>query len=493
MACLKTALLFLCAAAPAFAAASVQAVQLRCEYRNNPQGIDVPEPRLSWQLSASDAKLRGLRQSAYRIVVSSSLAQLRASAFDLWDTGKVDSAQAIQLAYHGKALASGAQAAWKVQVWDQDGKPAAWSDAAQWTMGLLRPEDWRGKWIGRDERADYANPESSYHMLDGARWIWDAAVPPTGAPPSPQTPAPAVERFFRETVSIPAGRKISRATLIAGGDNNTDVYLNGEPVATRTAAAMPPILDVGALLHPGDNLLAIRGTQTRPDRPAGVIAVLRVEFTSGDPLIFQTGNRWRASAKVEEGWQKAGYLDSAWRPAVELGSYGMPPWGAVGLTAEHRLPARMLRKEFTVDKKIRRATVYFSGLGLSELYINGAKIGDHVLSPGLTDYDKHTLYVTYELPGLNAGRNVIGLILGNGRYYAPRLQPGTRNFGFPKAIVQLNLEYEDGSRQSVVSDESWKLTTNGPIRANNEYDGEVYDARREMPGWSRAGFDDSSW
>ena len=225
MACLRTALLFLCAAVPAFAAASIQAVQLRCEYRNNPQGIDVPEPRLSWQLAASDAKLRGLRQSAYRIVVSSSLAQLRANSFDLWDTGKVDSAQSIQVAYHGKALASGAQAAWRVQVWDQDGKPAAWSDAAQWSMGLLRPEDWQGKWIGRDEHANYANPESAYHLLDGARWIWDAAVPPPGPPvaATPQTPVPAVERFFRETVSIPADRKISRATLIAGGDNNTDI------------------------------------------------------------------------------------------------------------------------------------------------------------------------------------------------------------------------------------------------------------------------------
>ena len=116
-----------------------------------------------------------------------------------------------------------------------------------------------------------------------------------------------------------------------------------------------------------------------------------------------------------------------------------------------------------------------------------AKVGDHVLSPGFTDYDKHTLYVTYELTNLTEGRNVLGLILGNGRYYAPRIQPCTRNFGFPKAIVQLNLEYEDGTRQSIVSDQSWKLTTNGPIRANNEYDGEEYDARREMPGWSRAG------
>jgi alpha-L-rhamnosidase len=149
-----------------------------------------------------------------------------------------------------------------------------------------------------------------------------------------------------------------------------------------------------------------------------------------------------------------------------------------------------------VDKKVRRASVYFAGLGTSELYLNGAKVGDAVLSPGLTDYDKHVLYVTYDVTiQVAQGRNAAGIMLGNGRYYAPRTREpiGTRDFGYPKVKLQLNVEYEDGSRLSVASDESWKLTVNGPIRANNEYDGEEYDARMESPGWSRAGFDDSKW
>ena len=132
----------------------------------------------------------------------------------------------------------------------------------------------------------------------------------------------------------------------------------------------------------------------------------------------------------------------------------------------------------------------------SELYLNGAKVGDAVLSPGLTDYDKHVLYVTYDVTKQVAqGKNAIGIMLGNGRYYAPRLDipTRTRNFGYPKAKLQLNVEYEDGSRLSVASDESWKLTANGPIRANNEYDGEEYDARMELAGWNKAGFDDSKW
>ncbi len=479
---MKTALLILLPAAQIFAAASLQPARLRCEYRVNPQGIDVTEPRLSWELTAANAKLRGLRQSAYRVVAASSQALLAKNMYDLWDTGKVESAQSTQVAWHGKPLGSGVLVAWRVQVWDQAGQAGNWSGIAQWTMGLLQKENWQGKWIGREEPANYRNPESTYRLLEGARWIWDT-----------ETVAAPGDRYFRETVNVPTNRKIKRATLIAGGDDNTDVYLNGEAVAVHTTAALPPILDLTGLVQAGENLIAIRGTHARPDRPAGVIAALRVEFDSGEPFVLQSANHWRANSKVEDGWQKPEYLDSAWRPSVELGRYGAAPWGWVGITGEHRLAARMLRKEFTLDKKVRRATVYFSGLGLSELYVNGAKVGDHVLSPGLTDYDKHTLYVTYDITTLNTGRNAIGVLLGNGRYYAPRAQAGTRTFGFPKTMVQLNVEFEDGTRHSIVSDESWKLTTNGPIRANNEYDGEEYDARKEIAGWDRPGFDDSAW
>ena len=488
MATMKSALLILLLAAPASAAASLQPVRLRTEYRVNPEGIDAVVPRLSWELTAANGGLRGLRQSAYRVVAASSQARLAANEYDLWDSGKVASAESTQLAYAGKPLGSGVLVAWRVQVWDQAGQASSWSRPAQWTMGLLEKSDWQGKWIGREEPAGYLNPESDYRLLEGARWIWDTAEP---QPPAPGAPPAAA--YFRETIAVPSGRKITRAICIAGGAESADIYLNGEAVYTRTAAGMPPILDITGQLHEGDNLLAIRGVYARADHPAGIVAAVRVEFASGAPLAVLSGNHWRAAGKADEGWQKPDYLDAAWQPAAELGRYPAAPWGAMGWTTEHRLPARMLRKEFTLGKKVRRAAVYLSGLGLSEVYVNGAKVGDHVLSPGLTDYDKHVLYVTYELNNLTQGRNAIGLILGNGRYYAPRLQPGTRNFGFPKAILQLNVEFIDGTRMSIVSDESWKLTTAGPIRANNEYDGEEYDARKEVPAWDKPGFDDSAW
>jgi len=472
-----------------FGSAGVRPQQLRCEYRVNPVGIDVTDPRLSWVLSPVDPKARGLGQKAYRVLAASSEAALRANTGDLWDTGRVQSSDSIQVAYRGKPLVSGAAVFWKVQVWDQDGQASDWSAPAQWSMGLLQPLDWQGRWIGLDEPTGYRDPGSAYQALVGARWIWDTD--------NAQTSAPAGERFFRETFNVPGDRKITRAICIIGGDNAADAVLNGEKIVAGSGTTLPAVAGVTSLVHAGDNTIAVRVVHARAGRPAGLIGAVRIEFAAGEPLLVQTGNHWRAIVKPEDGWQNPGFLDAAWQPAKDLGRYGMAPWGDAGFVCEHRLPARLLRKEFAVAGKVRRATVSYAGLGLSELYLNGARVGDHVLSPGLTDYDKHVLYVTFDVTNqLAAGRNALGLLLGNGRYHAPRgdaVPMRTRDFGDPKALLQLNLEYQDGTRASVVSDESWKLSTAGPIRANNEYDGEEYDALLELPGWSRAGFDDSKW
>jgi alpha-L-rhamnosidase len=154
--------------------------------------------------------------------------------------------------------------------------------------------------------------------------------------------------------------------------------------------------------------------------------------------------------------------------------------------------ARMLRQEFDVTKRVVRATVYFSGLGLSELYLNGRKVGDHVLSPALSEYPKRVYYVTHDVTAqIKRGRNALGAWLGNGRC-TPRAE-WLQRFGFPKLQLQLEVDYADGLRDTLVSDATWKLTTAGPILANDEYDGEQYDARKEMPGWAEPGFADSAW
>jgi len=298
---------------------------LRCEYLKNPLGIDRSSPRLSWKLEAAPPAGRGLRQTAFQILVAATEHALRAGNGDLWDSGKVASDQSLNVVYAGKPLESRQGCWWRVRIWDQDGRVSGYSEPAEWSMGLLHAEDWTAKWIGLD-----------------------------------------------------------------------------------------------------------RGDETRPEDPART-----------------------------------------------------------------RLPARMLRREFQAKKQVKRATVYLSGLGFFDLYINGAKVGDHIMDPALTEYSKRILYVTFDVTGqLRPGKNALGVVLGNGRFFAPRGKDHPvkfKTYGCPKLLLQLEIEYAAGSRQQLVSDGDWRITTEGPIRANNEYDGEEYDARKEMPGWDKPGFDDARW
>ena len=204
-------------------------------------------------------------------------------------------------------------------------------------------------------------------------------------------------------------------------------------------------------------------------------------------------------------WDKDG-RQSAWSPTGfwTMGLLSQEEWKGEWIgkddgpdTSDDRtLAARWLRKEFSVTKPIARATVSMAGLGLSELYCNGEKVSDDVLSPGLSDYTRRVYYVTRDVTALlRQGANAIGVILGNGRFFAPRLKKPveTVSYGYPKLRMQMRIDYADGTGETVVSDRTWKLTTDGPLRANNEYDGEEYDARMEMDGWAQPGFADKTW
>ncbi len=474
---------------PVAQAASMKPGNLRCEYLRNPLGIDAALPRLSWQLQSDDPAARGERQTAYRILVASSEKTLGADQGDLWDTGKVASDQSQLVRYRGRTLASRQACWWKVQVWDQDGKASDWSQPAEWSMGLLAPEDWQAKWIGYDEppKPDDANP--LVHAK--SQWIWFPGEKGAQA-------APVATRYFRRVFELPAERKVVRGELILAADNEFATAVNGIHAGSGGSFKSGVVMDVTKSLRPGGNAVAAwaKNLGDNPN-PAGLVGVLRIEFESGEPLILPTDGTWKVFGEDVSQWTVVEFDDSKWSPAEVIGPVGCAPWGDVSVNDEdRRLAARMLRKEFAVTKPVARAMVYFSGLGLSELYVNGKKIGDQVLSPGLTDYTKRVHYLTFDLTDqLDRGPNALGVWLGNGRFYAPRAQaPITmEGYGYPKLLLQVAIDYEDGSRELVVSDGTWKFTTDGPIQANNEYDGEEYDARKELPGWSKVGFDDGKW
>ncbi|MBP6965017.1 MAG: family 78 glycoside hydrolase catalytic domain [Armatimonadetes bacterium] len=456
---------------------------LKCEYLVNPLGVDVAHPRLSWTLESAE---RGVVQTAFQILVSGSEDALARGEGDLWDSGRIESDRSIHVAYAGNPLKSGLRCFWKVRVWDGRGDPSGWSAPASWTMGLLDAADWKASWIGLDGGE---NPD----CLADARWIWSPDESAQVAETSGKT------RCFRRTVEIANVSEISGARLTIGAQSKFSVSVNGEQVAEWARTIFAPLseVDVERYLKPGTNTVAVAASVSDDaDRPSGLICALTAEFDSGEPLAITSDANWRAWPSETDGWEEQGFDDSGWLSAQELGRNGTPPFPTVPGDDYRRLPARMLRREFDARGAVRRATAYMCGLGLSELYVNGARIGDHVLSPGLTDYNKRALYVTYDVTeNLRAGVNALGVILGNGRYFAPRRSAPTNtvNYGYPKLLLQLEIEYHDGSTETVLSDESWKLTDEGPIRANSEYDGEIYDARREMDGWSEPGFRDSDW
>lgn len=174
------------------------------------------------------------------------------------------------------------------------------------------------------------------------------------------------------------------------------------------------------------------------------------------------------------------------------------------LEGKTQLALRHLRKEFELGKKVKEAKLYISGLGLYEAFINGNEVGsDDHLKPVVSDYDKTVYFNTYDVTDvLKKGKNTIGVELGAGRFTGlrhreiPGKRDGTRQFrhyGVPRMIAQLEVTYADDSSEIIVSDESWRITNQGPVRLNNLFDGERYDARMEMDGWDRNGYDDSKW
>ncbi|MEP6675954.1 MAG: family 78 glycoside hydrolase catalytic domain [Ferruginibacter sp.] len=155
----------------------------------------------------------------------------------------------------------------------------------------------------------------------------------------------------------------------------------------------------------------------------------------------------------------------------------------------------MFRKNFTVSKLMKQATMFICGLGQFELSINGTKTGDHFLDPGWTKYDKHALYVSFDVTNqLQSGMNTIGVMLGNGFYYVPseRYRKLTGAYGYPKMICRMIIEYADGSTDNIYSNGSWK-TTASPVIFSSIYGGEDYDANLEQRNWNTKNFDDKNW
>ena len=223
------------------------------------------------------------------------------------------------------------------------------------------------------------------------------------------------------------------------------------------------------------------------------------------PSDWSAPGKWSMGLLKQSDW-KAEWIGAPWQGEEAL---PIPPGGPGAEIDSFPPPAPLLRKEFTISKKVAKAKAYVTGLGYFELYLNGKKIGDDVLVPNQTNYGKRPnlaeqyipvadnfkeykiMYLAYEVTDqLKDGENAMGAILGNGFYNPAKFW--TSPYGSPRFFGQLEIEYTDGTKEIISSDQSWKASKSA-ILMDMVYYGEKYDARLEQKGWSTPGFDDSSW
>lgn len=306
------------------AASLLQPVKLTCEYLENPLGVDVAVPRFGWTFNLAG---KNQMQSAYEIIVSDHLKDVQQGNGTIWATGKIVSAENIQVEYRGKTLQSFTKYYWRVRIFDQSNEMSAWSAVNSFETSMLHTSDWKAQWIGDGSK----NPE------------YDAD------------------------------------------------YFKAE-----------------------------------------------------------------------------------------------------------RMP--LLRKEFLTGKKITTARLYISGVGYYEAYLNGKKIGDHVLDPGFTTYGQEVLYSVYDITALlKKGNNVAGIMLGSGwwnplpiKFFGRWDLRQYQQTGRPCVKAEFHITYNDGAKEIITTDESWQ-TAPGPVIHNNVYIGEKYDARLEQKNWNTFDPDKSVW
>ena len=471
---------------------------LRCEYKVDPLGIEVAKPRLTWLLE-SDAQ--GAAQEAYQILVASTPELLAADKGDLWDSGKVESRETALVPYGGKALEARARCHWKVRAWEAGAKaPGAWSAPALWTMGLMGPEGWSAEWIGYDA-PDPAAPAKAEEpvVFTKAFWIW-------GTPGKFQDNAPVGMNFFRKVVDLPQDKAIASAKLYLAADNSAEAYINGAKVNGKADGFKNAAeLDVTKKLTPGRNVIAVQAENSGDKaNPAGMIAELVVAYADGSTLHIATDKTWKvAKANALGDWMRVDLDDSGWDNAPETVPNGSAPWGMLKGPGPLILPPPpYLRHEFAAKPGIKRATVYATALGLYELQINGQRVGEDVLTPGWTEFRKRVHYSTYDVTNLVKpdAQNCVGAILADGwyaGYIGFRLLVGMdrpRNYygGEPRLRAQLEIEYDDGHIEKVVTNGDWKASY-GPIREADLLMGEAQDLRLDNAGWSTPGYDAAAW
>ena len=445
-------------------------VHLQTEHRTQPLDIDVAAPRFAWQ---SDARTPDWMQQAYQIQVSTDEQALRSGKADVWDSGRIASSDSINIAYAGTALHSETRYYWTVRVWDNKG--ASEVSAPTWfETGMLVPSDWKSQWI-------YRSDPTTAHVLSMVRWLW---LP--GADAGYVKPHTIAE--FRYVLHLDAQPLHASLHVLARGGFTATV--NGEHTGRHTHWNAFDWEEITPHLRIGDNEIVVRVTSPEgehPDQsqPAAVAATILITDANGREQRVVSDRSWSARAGDTGPWvpaQEIGPLQST-RPDEP------PPPDRIATEAS------LLRKDFSMQDRVRSARLIVTALGAFDAWLNGSRIAPNtLLSPGFTDFRKRVLYRTYDVTALIApGQNTLGFMLGGGWHGSPLTWSGTRYFTGPDMLrAQLEITFQDGRRQIIATDSTWQ-TAAAPVLSSEIYGGEDYDARADQAGWNKPGFDARGW
>lgn len=469
---------------------------LRTCHLENPIGIDEETPVFSWQMKGEE---QGLCQSAYRIVVSDSAKNLKEGIY-LWDTGKTASGLSVGIPYAGSSLAPKTRYFWQVTVWNQDDKPCTSAEEAFFETGLMGQGMGNAKWIS-------APSQEADNHFDDREYIYsihyDMELSNTSAAFIFGAERGRYGDMYLCRITQSEDSAYFELLKMSGGGFPDDAEVENAADISSCISENPDLFSVDLSVDHEMISVAINGTPigkfSIESTPVGAVGYYKSRGTSyaylDNLLVLDAdgGEIYRDDFEND---------DTIFTPYYAVTEEGRLKIGSgLLLTKNYEEPAPIFYREFILqDKEIEDARIYMTALGSYQLSLNGQSVSDDYFAPGKSVYNQELTYMTYDVTSMmNSGEsNTFSATLLHGWYDRAVGYPGIWNpWGETNALLgMLEIRYLDGSVDTIVTDEGFLCFTDGPVRMDDIYQGEYYDASKEpviteglsspRDGWQKA-------
>ena len=510
-------LLFLICVPALVSSEEVKICNLLVEYERQPMGIYTQKPRFSWQMHAREG-MRNCYQKAYQIVVKDCQGQV------CWDSGKVGDDRSLNIVYDGRDLKAESRYNWTLYVWDQND---VLHQAQSWfETGLYAKDDkdkaWRGaQWIGvaDEDQVLYAHYLPVFRLgytitLDHRSHSTKASVCYGGNDGRllDKNMNSMHLQAVRDSVFIRI--ELDGSQVDRGMRASVNIYRKGyhpdncrEKVMARFDIP-ESIVHTGNLYQPhrievlsnlGDTKVKVDGKETgsvnlNPLGRGGDFIAYPILGDIG--VSLEPGQSASFSELAIANYRSPGNTIAAIHELSGKFTGGKHGYQTLTDPSRHGMP--MLRAPLHLEKDVSSARLYVTSRGVYDFYVNGKRVGDDYLNPGITQYNKTQMYQTFDVTGqLRKGENMVGAILGEGWWSGGATYEG-QNWNYfgdrLSMLAKLCVRFADGSEKILVSNpEEWEYSVEGPLRYGSLFQGEVYDARKEIADWCMPGYAGNHW